>query len=279
MKNLWRYFAVFIFALLISMTFLKKLNAPFEITDFKFLESENGAVRTQTAYKPKDKVYITFGLDGYGLDEQGRPHVLVEITGCDFDGVQLFKPITDEVRQTSKGKKPHGYLNVELPAFAATGKYAITVKARDAVNNADCELVRALDVDGYPTVVSKQLEFRDFGFSSSKDGVPVKHLAVNAGDTIYSYSKVAGMQFREDKIDVLISLQVVGPLGQTIVEKPDLMELKNSYFYRPPGFFGEIYAWIGVPSDARPGKYIWKYKMTDRLANASTDHEEEFEVK
>jgi hypothetical protein len=255
------------------------LNAPFQITDFKFLESKGGPERAQGNFKPKDKLYTTFEFTGFGLDQQGQPHVLVEMTASDSEGIQLFKPIKDEIRLGAKGKNPLGYLNLELPAYAKAGKYGIRIKAHDAVKNVDYELAKLFDVDGPPTVVSKQLEFRDCLLSTSKDGPPVKPLAVKPGDKVHSSSKIAGMQFREDKIDVQISLQVVGPLGEIIYEKPDLITLKDSYFYRPPTFFGEISAWIGLPSAASQGKYIWKYKMTDRVANTTTNYEEEFEVK
>ncbi len=106
----------------------------------------------------------------------------------------------------------------------------------------------------------------------------MKPLAIKVGEKIYSSFKVAGMWFSEDKMDVRVSLKVVGPLGWTIYEVPDLITLKDPYFYRPSSFFGEIYTWIGLPSDAGPGKYTWKYEMTDKIANTVTNYEEEFGV-
>ena len=253
-------------------------DAAFKIAEFKFITWKNGPERYQSDYKPKEKVYSTFEFTGFGLDLQGRPQVLVEMAVTDPDGILLFKPIKDDIHQKVMGKDPLGYLNVELPAYAAAGTYTIRIKARDAVKNSDCELVRTFDIDAPPLIVSKQLEFRDCRFSSTKDGPPVKPLTIKAGEKIYSYSKVAGMKFVEDKMDVRISLRVVGPRGGTIYETPDLITLKDLYFYRPTSFFGEIYTWIGLPSDASPGKYTWKYEITDKIADTVAKYEEEFEV-
>jgi hypothetical protein len=291
MKDLGRCFMLLSIVLLFFSTFLiyehiraeEKAggvlpDAAFKITEFKFLQSENGPERAQSAYKPKDRVYTTFEFTGFGLDPQGRPHVLVEMSVSDPDGMLLFKPIKDDVHQEVKGKSPLGYLNVELPAYAAAGTYKVRIKARDAVKNSDFELVQPFDIDAPPVAVSKQLEFRDCRFSRAKDGPPVKPLAIKAGEKIYSSCKVAGMQFVEDKMDVRISLRVVGPAGVTIYETPDLITLKDPYFYRPASFFAEIYTWIGLPPDAGPGKYTWKYVMTDKIADTVTNYEEEFVV-
>lgn len=86
------------------------------------------------------------------------------------------------------------------------------------------------------------------------------------------------MQFRDDRPNVHVSLQVIGPDGKIILDKPDNIVISDSYPYHPPAFFEKISSWISLPSNPVRGSYVYKYAMTDLISNSSTNYEAKFEV-
>ncbi len=147
------------------------------------------------------------------------------------------------------------------------------------MKNIDSELTGSFTVEGGTTETSSRLEFGDFYFSLSQGGPSVTHPVIQPGGTIYSICKVSGMQFREERPDVVIGLKIIGPNGETIIEDPELIKMNDSYFYHPATFFETVSAHAKLPSDAPKGRYLWKYTMTDRIADKKVDYESSFEVK
>ncbi len=173
----------------------------------------------------------------------------------------------------------HYNFKLTLPPYAPAGQYKIHIRAHDALKNTDSELLQSFTVEAPPIAPSTKLEFRDFHFSLSEGGSPVIDPVIQAGGTIYSTCKVFGMEFREDCPDVRISLKVLGPKGEMVIDKSNFVTLNDPVFYRPQTFFVELSGWATLPSKAPKGRYTWKYTLTDRIANKKTDYEATFEVR
>lgn len=252
-----------------------------KIINFKFTQSKDGPIRPEAPYKPEDKVYVNFDVIGYTTDEEGRAHVLITIVPLDPSGLSLYAPYKLKVyeRVPKAGEPVNGSFNFDLPYYAPGGKYNIHIKVHDVIKNTDSELKQPFMVEASPVSPSTRLEIRDFLFSLSKGGPPVKNPVIQPGGTLYSTCHVSGMQFREDRPDVQISLKVIGPKGEIIFENPNFLSIHETRFYRPPTFFTIISAWITLPSEAPKGRYIWKYIMTDRIGNEKVDYEANFEIK
>lgn len=264
-----------------SVTPSVKVSGDLKIVDFKFVQFEDGPVRPWAPYRPGDKVYGDYNVIGFTTDKEGKLHLIGTTTISDPAGFPLLPPLKFEFHETPpKPDKPlKGYFNLNLPLYVPSGKFNIQIRVHDAVKNIDSELTGSFTVEGGATETSSRLEFRDFYFSLSRGGNPVTQPVIQPGGTIYSICKISGMQFREDRPDVVIGLKIIGPKGETIIENAELIKMNDSYFYRPATFFETVSAHAKLPSDAPRGRYIWKYTMTDQISNKKVDYEANFEVK
>ncbi len=259
---------------------VKPVSIPLRVMNFQFVESKKGKVRPKGPYKPEADVHTTFETVGFGVNQYGFPHLVVEISALDPQGLLLFEPVVEEIlKPAGKQDSIDGFHDFKLPSYAPSGDYSVHIKVRDKVKAAEHLFKQTFRVEGGPTEAPKGLELRECKFSATEGGAPAKPLIVKPGEKVHSTCKVAGMRFRGTRMDVQISVQVAGPSGKIIHEKPDLIVLKESFFYHPPVFFEDISAWVALPPDAVPGKYIWRYTVTDNNAGKSIDFKEEFLVK
>jgi uncharacterized RDD family membrane protein YckC len=253
-----------------------------KIINFKFVQSKDGPIRPEAPYKPGDKVYIDYSVAGYTTDKEGKVYVTSTATILDPSGLLLYPPLKRELHEVvPKMEKPvELYFNYyfDLPYYAPSGKFNIQIKVHDSVKNTEAELIQPFDVEEGATETSTRLEIKDFQFSLSEEGPPVTKPAIQPGGTIYSSCKVFGIKFRDDRPEVQISLKVIGPKGEIIIEKQELISINKACFYRPATFFERISAWVTLPSKAPKGRYIWKYTITDKIGNAKVDYDANFEV-
>lgn len=257
------------------------LSGDLKAINFRFTESKDGPVRPESPYKPGDKVYTDYNVIGFTTDQEGELHLLFTLTAFDPTGIPLYPPYKYELHEAvPRPDEPvSGYFNFDLHPCVPSGKFNIQIKVHDSVKNTDSEFIRSFSVEGGATETASRLEFRNFQFSLSEGGPPVTNPVIRVGERIYSQCIIAGMQFREDRPDVVIGLKIIGPKGETIIENPEVIKISDSYFYHPVTFFERISAHASLPSNAPRGRYTWKYTMTDQIANAKVDYEANFELK
>ena len=90
---------------------------------------------------------------------------------------------------------------------------------------------------------------------------------------------LAGMLFRENQISVKMAFELIGPKGEKLLERPDFLNLEDTFTYHPAGIFLPISGNVSLPSGAPKGVYTEKYKVTDRIADATENYELKFEVR
>jgi hypothetical protein len=137
------------------------------------------------------------------------------------------------------------------------------------VKNTNTESVAQFQVDAPPPVVATRLELRDLQLSLSENGSPLNPPEVKTGETVYMAAQLAGMQFKEKQINVGIAFQLIGPRGEILLERPEFLDIRDSFDYHPPGFFIPISAHVSLPSPCAKGVHTEKYVLTDRNANTT----------
>jgi uncharacterized RDD family membrane protein YckC len=250
-----------------------------KLADFAFLKSAEGPARPSGPFKPKERLFASFKATALGSDPQGQVHLRYGVEVLDPNGV-LVQTLSKEL------DGPPGASNAatvsawfDIPLFVPPGTAKLRVRAHDNVKGSDGEIVASFVIDSPATAISRQLEIRDLRFSASESGAPLEPAAVSAGATIYVAGKLAGMQFREDRIDVGIAFQVLDPQGRTVMDKPDFLSVQDSFVYHPPTFYVPITAHLSLPIDAMKGRYREKYVVTDRIGGATRSYELAFELK
>jgi len=249
-----------------------------KLQNFRFVEKEDGPPRPEGPYKPRDQVRAEWEVAGYTTDGQGRMNLQYSIESSDPNGLALYR-VQREVQQAISSAKPLPmYFYFDLPRFVPAGTYKARVKVHDNVKNTDGELTAAFTVQAEPLPASTQLEIRDIHLSLSEDGPPADPAVIQAGSTIYLVGNLAGMQFREDRMDVRISFQLLDPSGEKVLDRPDFLTVSDTFSYHPPTFFVPISGHVSIPSGASKGTYKEKYTVTDRIANTTVNYELKFEV-
>ncbi len=249
-----------------------------KLSDFAFLQGTDGPPRAPGPFKPRERLYASFKATGLSTDAQGQIHLRYGVLAHDANGLVIQK-LTKEL-DGPPGASNTATVSVwfDIPLFVPPGTARLRVMAHDNVKNTDGEIVVPFVVDAPTAVSSSQLEIRDLHFSLSEDGPPLDPAVISSGSTLYVEGKLAGMQFRGEQVDVGIAFQVLDPGGSTIVDKPDFLEIKDSYLYHPPSFYVPITAHLSLPSGAQKGTYREKYLVTDRVGGTTRTYEMAFKL-
>jgi uncharacterized RDD family membrane protein YckC len=255
------------------------MSGELKLADFEFRQSSDGPARPAGPFKPQERLFASFKATGLSTDPQGQIHLRYAVEAMDPNGV-LLQTLTKELDGAPAASNT-ATISVwfDIPLFIPPGRAKLRVMAHDNVKNTDGEIVASFVVESPATVVSRQLEIRDLRFSSSEGGPPLDPAVVSAGNTIYVEGKLAGVQFRGERIDVGIAFQVLDPQGRTVMDKPDFLSLLDSFVYHPPTFYVPITAHLSLPEGAPKGSYREKYVVTDRIAGATRTYELAFELK
>jgi uncharacterized RDD family membrane protein YckC len=251
------------------------------VINFSFLQGKEGPPRLQAPYKPGDKVFARFEAAGFTTDADGRANLLFDLVPLDPNGLRLYenwKTTFQQALQDPKEPVPSTF-NFDIPGYAPAGVYKLQIKVHDAVKKANAERSQSFTVEAGELKPATQLEVRDFQFSRSEGGPPEPNPAFKAGDGVYMAFKIAGMQFREDRPDVSIAMRVTAPGGEVLLERENLVQLRDLTVYHPPTFFKQITAWVTLPSTAAQGAYKVSFAVSDQVAPKTTRHEARFEVR
>lgn len=244
-----------------------------------WLERKGGPPRAAAPYRPGDDVAAKYQITGYGRDNN-RIDLDLAVVPVDPSGVPMDEPWTQSLRQTVAEDAPiNGSYKFTVPYYAPPGSYRISVKVTDNIRNTTAEFTPTLEVvRDAPLAPAAALEVRNFQFSDSKGGPALAPAAYRAGRTVYWAFDVAGMQFSADSVDVKIAFELVGPDGKTVVDQPDWLHISNSFSYHPATFFVPVNGRIAIPGDTDAGSYKARFRLTDQVANSTTEYEGGFEV-
>ena len=249
-----------------------------KLSDLAFLQSTEGPSRPPGPFKPSERLFATFKVTGLTTDPQGQTHLQYGLEAFDANGVLLQKLTKELTGPAGAANTATISIWLDIPPFIPPGAGKVRLMAHDNVKNTDGEMVALFVVDAPAPVASSQLEIRDLQFSLSESGPTVDPAVISPGDTLYVQGKLAGMQFRGDQADVGIAFQVLDPEGSKVVDKPDFLELKDSFVYHPPTFYVPITAHLSLPPGATKGSYRERYVVRDRIGGATRTYELTFKL-
>jgi len=251
------------------------------VLNFSFLQGEEGPPRRPAPYKPGDKVCVRFDAAGFTTDADGRVNLLFDVVPLDPDGLRLYDNWKGKLQDALKNPKEPvpSTFNFDIPGYAPAGVYKLQIRVHDAVKKTDAGLSQTFTVEREPLRPATQLEVRDFQFSRSESGPAEPKPAFKPGDSVYMAFKVAGMQFREDRPDVTIAIRVIAPGGEVLMERENLVQLRDTAFYHPATYFKQITAWVSLPPTAAKGVYKVTFPVIDQAAPKTVTHEAQFEVR
>jgi hypothetical protein len=245
-----------------------------------FTVGKGGPVRPNAVFKPGDLVFLKYDIAGFARDAQKAPHVNFQLTATDPAGVVIHEPWTIRFDgPLERGQPVNGSLGLELPPFAPPGKYKITIKVHDEVDNATLEFTPFFEWNAAAVAQPRGLELRDLQLSRVENGPAESIPTVEVGGTVYMSANLFGLQFRDGRTSGHISLKMLDPDGKVILDQPDYLDLSESQFYRPPTYWVHVRGELPIPSGVKKGIYTQQYAVMDNVSNQSIAQEVKFEVK
>jgi uncharacterized RDD family membrane protein YckC len=245
-----------------------------------FTEGDGGPVRANALYKPGEAVGIKYDVAGFGRDSKGVPHLLFQLNALDPGGVPLHTPWGFRFEDPIvRGAPVNGTLALKLPPFAPPGSYRVGVKVHDEVNNANLEMTPAFQVDAPAVAVPQGLEIRDLQLSRSENGPAESNPGFESGAIVYSSCKVFGLQTQNHRTSARMSLKVLGPDGQVVLDNPDFLDLSEPAYYRPATFWVPVFGQITIPSGMNKGIYTEQYTVIDNVSNQTVIQEVKYEAR
>lgn len=253
-----------------------------KLVSFEWTETADGPARATASYKPGDEIFARYSLAGFTTDSQGVIDLTLAVTVVDPAGLPLHETWTKTIRTaTTDSSIPfNGNLQIPLPEFAPGGTYKVIIKAHDAVKNSDSEFAQTFTVVPGPAISpANQLEIRNFQFSTSAGGPPLSPAVYQPGQTVHYSYQLFGVRFRKDQTDLHIAHRVIGPDGQTLMDRPDSFSMDKTFVYHPDNFFLPALGYLNMPSSAKKGTYIVRLVITDKVAAKTLNIESSFEIR
>ena len=251
-----------------------------KIVSFVWTESPEGPPRATNIYKPGDEIFASYTLVGFGADSQGQVDLTITVTVMDPAGLPLNKAWTQNIRKAMPDGDAvfNGSVFLPLPGFVPGGMYKVLIKAHDAIKNSNSEFAQTFTVVHGPAISpANQLEIRNFQFSTSAGGPPLSPAVYQPGQTVHYSYQLFGVRFRNDRTDLNIAHSVIGPDGQTLLDRPVRMD--KTFVYHPDNFFLPAQGYLNMPSDAKKGAYIVRLVITDKVAGKTLNSESSFEIR
>jgi uncharacterized RDD family membrane protein YckC len=249
-----------------------------QVTGFQFLEGENGPVRAAASIRPQEKVFIEYRIVGAATDEEEEIHLNGKLTITDPDRQRVRQTDFSFKQKIQSGEPVRGWAHFTLPGYAPPGTYHLHVRIEDLHQKTVAEYTHPFVVETFPPVIPSGLEMRELKISLTEGGPPLVPPVVPAGNKVYTSAKLAGMQFHGDGIQLKISYKLIGPRGETILNKPDFLEIKDSWEYHPAGFFFPISFQVTPPSRMK-GIFNQQFEVKDLIGRSSKVFSTKFEVK
>ena len=149
------------------------LTGGLQFVNAAFLQAENGSPRPAAPYRPGDTVYLKYEVVGFTAGNDGKIDVILQVEARDPAGLSLYPMWEKELIQAvPPGEPVRGSFNIDLPAFAPPGVYAVHMKARDKIKGTEAALSPTFQTEAPPVAPAAGLEVRDFAQSLAREGPP-----------------------------------------------------------------------------------------------------------
>lgn len=251
-----------------------------KIANFGFRQSKDGPPRPDGPYKRGETLFASYDTVSFSRDDEGRPKLAFEVAAYDPNGLAIHEAWKGEFSgRLERGAPVDGNFKLDMPEFVTAGVCRLVVKVRDEISKEEAELTAPFRVEGENIPPASGLEVRGFQLSLSRDGEPVEEPVLAGGGTVHMRCFVHGLEFRGDEIDLLMTLRVVNPEGQTVLDEKDFASVRDSYVYHPPSFRVLVRGHVSVPAGMAKGVYREVYEVIDRVGGKTLTQEGRFVVR
>ncbi len=256
---------------------------PLSIENLEIAQYEDGPlVPSGSSFVPGETVFLSFQIAGYrttGEDEQSVK-LTWQVDATDPAGVPILATQSGKVEtgvsQEDKKWKPKVRQAIQVPVFAPTGTYHVSMKIHDQVANTDAVLqasflVRGREVESSPVLVIRNFNF----FRGEQDEHPLEVAAYRPGDTVWIRFDIIGYKYGEgNSYEVGYGIAVLRPNGETTFSQPEAAVDRNQSFY--PRRYVRAALSLNLPKDLAPGEYTVIVAAEDKTGHQHAESKRTF---
>lgn len=258
---------------------------PLSIQNVEIAQYEDGPlVPSGSFFVPGETVFLSFQVAGYrptGEDEQSVK-LSWQVEATDPAGVPIIAPESGKVEtgisQEDKNWHPKIRQTIQVPVFAPSGTYRISMKVHDEIANADATKEASFLVHGREVESSPVLVIRNFSFyRGEQDEHPLEVAAYRPGDTVWIRFDITGYKFGEgNSYEVGYGITVLRPTGETTFWQPEAAVDRNQSFYARRYVPAALS--LNLPKDLAPGEYTVIVTAEDKTGSQHADSKRTFTV-
>ena len=252
------------------------------LVNLDLLETRDGfAIPPDSRFLPGEAVHVYGQVAGYKVSRDYRISLSYQMRATDPDGRPFYEAeegkIDVELAPQDESWMPVLRYSPRIPGHAGGGTYAIQILVRDELAGASVTAQLPITVDGSRVQSADQLLVRNFSFSRTESGRPVRNPVFGAGEEIRAEFLITGYKIREDNTyQVESDVWVQDAAGQRL------------YDFEPAGEAGNpFYPKLWLPAELRlkldestpPGRYAVVLRLRDRVGGTEAVERYHFSIR
>lgn len=232
------------------------------LSNVRFTYGILGPTRTEAKIRPGDSVFLSFDIQGIGVDDAGKASYTTAVEVLDSKGSVLFKQAPRKLQEFLPlgGDSLPAFAHIDLGADSPAGEYTMKVIVTDTSNNKSAPVSVKFEVLG------KAFDVVRIGITGDGDGVvPVGAFCV--GQPFWIHGAVVGFGRAAQgakQPKVKLNLRVLDESGKAIVAKPFTGMIDKDVDAKAPSLPIRFF----VPLN-RAGQYTIELAATDEVKNAT----------
>jgi hypothetical protein len=259
------------FATLFLVAVASAAHARVEVRDVQASHGQLGPERTSLDYLPGDEVFFRFTVAGARTTELGRLSGEIRLTLTDATGKAIL-------RETSPVENPLAFGGDRFPAKAAVelghqfpaGEYRLTVEFKDLISGESDSFTRTF------TCKPAGFGLTRVRFSADEAGKSASRVGGVVGQPLHLNLAAVGFDRGRGKIDLEMEVRVLDADGRPVAPQPVRATAQSAdpdavRSATQVTFHAEL-------TRTRPGDFVLKVTVTDRLSGRSATFESPMRV-
>jgi len=233
-------------------------------------------------FVPGDTVFLSFYVQGYKVSPENRIHLEWRVEAWDAGGTLLAEPFQKEVQAElspeDKDWRPLARHSVPVPPLGDPGAYRMRIGVKDLLAGTETSLEVPFRAGGRQVAPSDTLAVRNFRFlRGEEDRDPLTVAAYRPGDALWARFEIRGFKYGEkNAVHVEYGLEVLGPTGKGLYQKPQAASEQSSSFYPKRYLTGSLS--LNLQANARPGDYTIVLRVRDLIGPQTSETRHPFRI-
>lgn len=241
-------------------------SAKLELRDVQASHGQLGPERKSDGYVLGDEVYYRFTIAGVKPDADGRLAAEIHLRVADAKGKEVLKTaVPVQAVMALGGNSLPGNARVNLNDPITPGEYELTVEVKDLNAKESASFKRKF------TCKPEEFAAVRVRFSQDPDGKLPAPVGGLVGQTLFVRAPAVGFDRSHGEIDVQFDLQVLDKQGKPVTPRPIRAAVHNE----DPAVVKQatVLNFKGEMTLNRPGEFVLRLTLTDKLAKKTTTFE------